>query len=48
MIACDYWNPLKPLKYFNLCKETLRVYAEPNAGGKSVNSEALSMEYVWS
>lgn len=46
-LACDYFDlNTKNLQTFRLCPDTIRIYSEPNAGGKSINSEALSMEYL--
>lgn len=46
-IACDYFKPVRSLKYFELGLDAVKIYSEPNAGGKSMNSEAMSMEYMW-
>jgi hypothetical protein len=46
-IACDYITPLvSNLREFELGPDAIRIYSEPNAGGRSINSEALSMEYL--
>jgi len=39
-------DPKKGLKGIKPSKDTLAIFYEPNAGGKSINSEALSMEMM--
>jgi hypothetical protein len=43
-IVRNYYTPRRPLKDFIVSKGAEKIYKEPNAGGSSVNSEALSAD----
>lgn len=49
LVVRNWWylkQPEKGLKGMQPCKDALKIFNEPNAGGKSINSEALSMEMM--
>jgi hypothetical protein len=49
IVVRNWWklaNPKKGLEGIKPCEDALAIWNEPNAGGKSINSEALSMEMM--
>lgn len=42
----NYWKTIKSLSDMDVCESAAKIFAEPNAGGNSVNSEGLSMEVL--
>jgi hypothetical protein len=41
----NYYTPRRELKDFKVSDGAIKIYKEPNAGGSSVNSEALSVDF---
>lgn len=49
LVVRNWWHLKKPsrgLKGIKPSADALKIFTEPNAGGKSINSEALSMEML--
>jgi len=42
----NQFYPTRPFEDFSVCKGSQKVFTEPNAGGNSVNSEAMSFEVL--